>query len=136
MNDLWLDAFREAVAAGAVPRELIRASVERKLIKASLLDVADEVLAGQRPQEQPAAKVIQGKVSPDSDKPGEASLLRSMLWDSMIEAYSANRELNRIRKSVAWRLEDTLVRKPAGFGFDIAYRGVRKAYRMVRRRAA
>jgi hypothetical protein len=48
-----------------------------------------------------------------------------MLWDSMISSYEASAELNRIKSSPAFFLEDMLIRRPAAFGARV-YRGVKR----------
>lgn len=116
---LWEDAYREALTAGAVPMNLIEESVQRKLVKTSLMDIAQEVRSA--PDAQPEAV-------PEQDAPdghAESLRLRHMLWDSMIQSYEASTELNRIRSSPAFFLEDMLIRRPLAFGARV-YRGIKR----------
>ncbi|MEO2033961.1 MAG: hypothetical protein ABGZ35_17935, partial [Planctomycetaceae bacterium] len=65
---------------------------------------------------------------PAQDAPdghAESLRLRHMLWDSMISSYEASAELNRIKSSPAFFLEDMLIRRPAAFGARV-YRGVKR----------
>jgi hypothetical protein len=119
IRELWEDAYREALAAGAVPMSLVEESVERKLVKASLLDIAKHVrsLPDARPEAVPAQDAPDGHA--------ESLRLRHMLWDSMISSYEASAELNRIKSSPAFFLEDMLIRRPAAFGARV-YRGVKR----------
>lgn len=116
---LWEESFREAVAAGAVPMDVIRESVDRKLIKASLLSMAEEVRS--LPEAQPEAEMQQD--APDGH--AESLRLRHMLWDSMIQGYEASAELERIKSSPSFFLEDMLIRRPAAFGARV-YRGIKR----------
>lgn len=116
---LWEDAFREAVAAGAVPMHVIRESVERKLVKPSLLSIAEEVRSD--PGVQPEAVMEQD--APEGF--AESLRLRHMLWDSMIRGYEASAELERIKSSPSFFLEDMLIRRPAAFGARV-YRGIKR----------
>lgn len=116
---LWEDAYREAVAAGAVPMSVIRESVERRLVKDSLLTMAEEVRSS--PDAQPEAVMQQD--APEGY--AESLRLRHMLWDSMIRGYQASAELDRIKSSPAFFLEDMLIRRPAAFGARV-YRGIKR----------
>lgn len=116
---LWEESFREAVAAGAVPMDVIRESVDRKLIKASLLSMAEEVRS--LPEAEPEAEMQQD--APDGH--AESLRLRHMLWDSMIQGYEASAELERIKSSPSFFLEDMLIRRPAAFGARV-YRGIKR----------
>ncbi len=119
IKDLWEDAYREALAAGAVPMSIVEESVQHKLVKDSLLDIATEVRSS--PDARPEAV-------PEQDAPGghaESLRLRRMLWNSMISSHEASAELNRIKSSPAFFLEDMLIRRPAAFGARV-YRGIKR----------
>lgn len=119
IRGLWEDAYREALAAGAVSLELVEESVSRKLVKPSLLEIAREVRASTdaQPEHEPEQDAPEGYA--------ESLRLRHMLWDSMIQSYEAQAELNRIRTSPAFFLEDMLIRRPAAFGARV-YRGIKR----------
>ena len=119
IKDVWECVYREAVSDGAVPLKMIQDSIERRLVKASLLDIAREVRAapGTRPESLPDQDA--------SDGHAESLRLRHMLWDSMISSYEASAELERIKSSPAFFLEEILIRRPAAFGTRV-YRGIRR----------
>lgn len=119
IRGLWEDAYREALAAGAVSVDLVEESVQRKLIKPSLLDIAREVCATADVHPEAAAE----QDAPEGH--AESLKLRHMLWDSMIQSYEAQAELNRIKSSPAFFLEDMLIRRPAAFGARV-YRGIKR----------
>lgn len=125
LNDLWENAFREAVRGGTVTLELVQESVERKLVKPSLLEIALDEASSIEPMEGVA----------ESAPVDEAARLREMLWNAMIASYRAENELKRIRYSPAWLCEEALVRKPLHNTYKLFRRGFRKAYRTVRRAA-
>lgn len=119
LNEFWQNAYKEALAAGAVPMSIVEECVQRKLVKASLLDIARQVRSApnakpERPLEQDA---------PASH--AESLRLRHMLWDSMIASYKASAELNRIKSSPAFFLEDMLIRRPAAFGAKV-FNGIKR----------
>ncbi|MEQ9411643.1 MAG: glycosyltransferase [Fuerstiella sp.] len=117
--DFWQAAYREALAAGAVPMSVVEESVGRKLVKASLLDIAREV------RSSPDARPETASATEVPEEHAESLRLRHMLWDSMIQGYEASAELNRIRSSPAFFLEDMLIRRPAAFGARV-YRGIKR----------
>lgn len=119
MNTFWEDAYREALTAGAVPMETVEESVRRKLVKSSLLDIANEVRSAANAQPESVPK----QDAPDGH--AESLRLRHMLWDSMIQSYEAQAELNRIKSSPSFFLEEMLVRKPAAFGARV-FRGIKR----------
>lgn len=119
MKNFWEAAYREALAAGAVPMKIVEECVQRKLVKPSLLEIAREVRSS--PDAKPESL-------PEQDAPeshAESLRLRHMLWDSMIKSYETSAELNRIKSSPAFFLEDMLIRRPAAFGARV-YRGIKR----------
>ena len=119
IKGLWEAAYREALAAGAIPMKTIEESVEDKLVKPSLLDVARSIRSS--PNVQPEAVSEQNA----SGSHAESLRLRHMLWDSMIQSSHATTELHRIKSSPAFFLENMLIRRPAAFGAKV-YRGIKR----------
>ena len=116
LNDLWEGVYKEAVAAGAVPFELIEELTAKKYIKPTLLPMAQEI----RSKNGTKATTYTAPSIPDEHQ--ESSRLRHMLWDSMIHGYKASTELNRIKSSPAFFLEDNLIRKPFALGMKVLNR--------------
>ena len=124
LDALWTAAFKDAVAAGAVPIDLVRDAVARQAIKPSLLGVAE--------QAQPSSPVL--GVGPATDvrhAESEASELRRMLWHTMISNFKHEREVARMGRSVGWNIENVLVRKPTAFGVRAARAVGRRAKRLL-----
>jgi lipopolysaccharide biosynthesis glycosyltransferase len=107
LNTLWENAYREAVSAGAIPISMIEDFANRKLIKSSLLKIANSLSV--------EAVLSEHKDSFKTKVQSESECLRHMLWDSMIEASAAKQELNRIRSSPSFWLEEMIVRNPYSF---------------------
>jgi len=118
-NEFWESAYREALGAGAVPMSIVEECVQRKLVKPSLLEIAKDVRSASdaKPEVLPEQAVSKGHV--------ESLRLRHMLWDSMISSYESSAELNRIKSSPAFFMEEMLIRKPAAFGARV-YRGIKR----------
>jgi len=121
LDEIWIEAFREACSAGAVPLELIQESVARKLIKPSLLEVA-------KSYEIKSVSSEGGAVPVD-----EATRLRRMLWDTMISDYTHRTQAQQMGRSLGWNIENRLFRKPVRFGLRAARFGARKLKRMIGR---
>lgn len=118
LTGLWESAFREAVRDNAVDLDLVTWSVNKGYVKPSLVAVAREAATTHgEPGKSP------GRHPEDTT---EASRLRAMLWDLMIKEYDERRELQRIRSSPAFAVEDLLVRRPLRF--------VQRAARAIGRR--
>jgi len=124
LGEVWTNAYKEAVAAGAVPMELIQELVDGKHIKPSLLELAKEVAPKENKTETPVRDHRQGT--------DEASELRRMLWDTMISDYTHRRELSRISSSVGWTLENNLIRRPFNFSLRVARAGARRIRHLVK----
>lgn len=105
LDALWEASYKDAVSAGAVSMSMIEDLSEEKLIKPSLLGIARGVQINIEPTPSGPKESLPIEKS-------ESESLRHMLWDSMIEANEAKRELNRIKSSPSFWLEETLIRKP------------------------
>lgn len=119
MRNFWEAAYREALGAGAVPMKIVEECVHRKLVKPSLLEIAREI------RSTPQAKPESVPVYDAPENHAESLRLRHMLWDSMISSYEARAELDRIKSSPSFFLEDMLIRRPAAFGAKV-YRGIKR----------
>ena len=124
LDGLWTAAFKDAVAAGAVPMELITDAVARQAIKPSLMTVAEEAQPS-----SPASGVRSTGEIQHADS--EASELRRMLWHTMISNYKHEKEIARMGRSVGWNVENVLVRKPTAFGLRAARAVGRSAKRLL-----
>lgn len=118
---LWTDAYREAVAAGAVPIELIEDSVTRRLVKPELLTIARQILANPARQ-RPTVTLAETPCD-------ESVQLRQMLWDSMVDQRLA---ADRVNRSLTLRIEETMVRRPLALSSQVAIAGARRIKRLLR----
>lgn len=110
---LWETALTETIEQGMISFEEIEDSVNKKHIRPSLLEIAKE--ASQR-QSNLKSEI---NTATFSEQETEEVRLRHMLWDSMVQAYKAESELDRIHSSPAFWIEDTFVRKPWAFAIRV-----------------
>tara|TARA_R110002072_G_scaffold51202_1_gene137188 strand:- start:10039 stop:11649 length:1611 start_codon:yes stop_codon:yes gene_type:complete len=120
LDAMWTDAFREAYCAGAVPIKLIEESVSRKLIKPSLLELAQSC-------------EVSTPTKQESTPLDEATRLRRMLWDTMISDYTHRTQAKTTGSSLGWTLENFLIRKPMINSLRVARFAARKAKRAFRK---
>ena len=104
LQELWESEFVDAVRAGAVDVGILEASAKAGHVRSALVDIAQAV--------ETDVPVKEG----DPVMRPEASI-RHQLWAAWIERNSLNSELNRIKGSPAFWLENNLIRRPAYFFF-------------------
>lgn len=93
LRDIWLTAYREAVADGAVPEDVIVDAVNRRLIAPDLLDIYQSV----------ASRNSDRSGQPDDCSESETTNLRMRLWKEMSASATAQQELDSIKSTVLWK---------------------------------